>query len=158
MKFIKKNLISIIICALELIVGILLLVNPHMFTTGIIMGGGIVLCVVGVLFVMKYFRSEAQVAAKEQSLVKGLALIMFGVLLALNAATFIKSFELLTVLYGAVILLVGLTKIQAAADLIRAKHEKWFWNAIGAGVTLVCAAIILTKALTSLKRTGLPSS
>lgn len=149
MNFIKKNLISILICIFEMIVGVLLLVDPVMFTSGIIMGGGIVLIVLGVLFIMKYFRVEPAVAAKEQTLVKGLALIIGGIFFVMNASWFLTLFPLLSILYGAVILLVGLSKIQAAVDLIRVKHEQWFWNAISAVITLICAAIILAKPFAS---------
>lgn len=149
MNFIKKNLISIFICIFEMVVGVLLLVDPVMFTSGIIMGGGIVLIVLGVLFIMKYFRAEPAVAAKEQTLVKGLALILGGVFFVMNASWFLTLFPLLSILYGAVILIVGLSKIQAAVDLIRVKNEQWFWNAISAVITLICAAIILAKPFAS---------
>ena len=145
MKFIKKNLISILICIFELVVGVLLLVDPKMFTSAIIMGGGIVLIVLGVLFIIKYFRAEPDVGAKEQSLVKGLALVIGGAFFVMSASRFLTIFEFLSILYGAVILLVGLSKIQSAVDLIRIKHDQWFWNAISAAITLICAAIILAK-------------
>ena len=49
MKFLKNNLGGIAMCLLELLVGALLLINPAGFTSGIIMGAGLVLILIGIV-------------------------------------------------------------------------------------------------------------
>lgn len=64
MKFLKNNIGSIVSCLMEILVGILLLINPVGFTSGIIIGAGFVLLVTGLISVIKYFRTEPEAAEK----------------------------------------------------------------------------------------------
>ena len=50
----------------ELIIGILLLVNPIGFTSGIIIAFGIALMIMGIRKTIKYFRTEPEEAAVSQ--------------------------------------------------------------------------------------------
>ncbi len=143
MNTIKENANEIIVCLFELLVGILLLVNPNNFTTGIIIAFGVVLCVLGVISTVKYFRTDAQEAADGQSLFKGLVCVIGGIFCALNSKWIIESFTLWTVVYGIGILLMGLNKVQWTIDSVRLKEEKWFLPAISAAVSIVCAIVIL---------------
>ena len=49
MAKLKSNIGGIVMCLFEIMAGILLLVNPVMFTSGIIVALGIVLLVIGLL-------------------------------------------------------------------------------------------------------------
>ena len=53
MKGIKENRNGIIISLFEIFVGILLLVNPIGFTSGIVIGSGILLCIYGIKYWQK---------------------------------------------------------------------------------------------------------
>lgn len=57
----------------------------------------------------------------------------------------ITTFPLLTVVYGVVILLTGIMRIQWAADMLRMKKEQWYMAGAGAAVSVVLAIIILLK-------------
>ena len=72
MKSLKENADGIVLCLFELIVGILLLINPVGFTAGIITIAGIVLMILGRIEVVKYFRMSADEAMLSQALTKGL--------------------------------------------------------------------------------------
>lgn len=61
----------------------------------------------------------------------------------LKSQWFIATFPLLTILYGIIILITGLLKIQWAVDMLRMKIQKWFFAAIGAALSLLFAAVIL---------------
>lgn len=65
----KRNLSSMAMSIAELIIGILLLVNPIGFTSGIIIAFGIVLMIMGVSKTIKYYRAEPEEAAVSQILV-----------------------------------------------------------------------------------------
>ena len=49
MNFLTEHINSIALCLIELIVGILLLINPASFTSGIILIAGIVIMVLGLV-------------------------------------------------------------------------------------------------------------
>lgn len=111
MAVIKENINTIVICLCEIIVGILLMINPIGFTSGIIIILGIVLLISGIISVIGYFRTEAAIAVREQGLAKGLVGSTLGLFCILQSRWFIVAFPILTFLYGAAILVLGLFKI-----------------------------------------------
>lgn len=149
MKFIKQHANTILLCLFEILVGILLLINPIGFTAGIITGFGILLLVVGVISVIRYFQMDALEAASSQSLAKGLVALAAGVFCTFKTEWFIVTFPLLTILYGVVVLGAGLAKVQWTVDALRLKLQKWFLPAISAAVSLLCAAVILSNPFAS---------
>ena len=148
MKTIRENMGGIITCFIEVLVGILLLVDPMGFTAGIIIALGALLMLAGIVRVIRYFRIDAGQAALEQSLALGLVYIIAGLFCVLNYKWFIVTFPVLTVLYGIVNLVSGLFKLQFTVDAIRMK-ARWGWTAFGAAVTLVFAVTILLNPFSS---------
>ena len=141
----KRNLSSMAMSLVEVIIGILLLVNPIGFTSGIIITFGIVLMIMGIHKTIQYFRTEPEEAAVSQILVKGLLTLLAGAFCAFNSHWFIATFPVLTLVYGVVILVAGITKVQWTIDIIRMKRSKWFWAAISAAISIVCGVVIITS-------------
>ncbi|MGM9597068.1 MAG: DUF308 domain-containing protein [Eubacteriales bacterium] len=142
----KKNTIDvggIVAGIFELLVGILLLIDPALFTNGIIIAAGVILCVAGIRFAVIYFRLNAVTAAKSRSLVKGLVCLLAGIFCIVRYRWFTATFPLLTVIYGVFILLFGLGKVQATVDMIRLKLNKWYLAAVSAVIAIACSVIIL---------------
>lgn len=144
MKFLKNNFGGIALCFLEMLVGALLLINPVGFTSGIIIGAGLVLILLGIACVIKYFRAEPEEAAKSQNLMKGLIALLAGCFCAARSEWFVISFPVITLIYGVVILITGLGKVQWTVDIIRQKKPKWFLGALSALVSIVCGLVIIT--------------
>lgn len=149
MKKMKERANNIILCLFELIVGILLLINPIGLTSWIIVIAGIVLMIIGLVQVIKYFKSSATEAALGQTLVKGLLSVLAGGFCVFKTQWFIVTFPVLTIMYGVVILVTGIGKVQLTVDMLRMKNKKWFWAAISAVVSIVCAIVILNSPFTS---------
>lgn len=149
MKFLKRNANVILICLLEALIGVLLVVDPIGFTSGIIIAFGIALSVAGLICTIGYFRTDAVEAALRGTLVKGLALLLAGAFCILKPEWFIVTFPLLTILYGVIILLVGLRKVQWAIDTLRLKIGRWYLPAISAVVSITCAFVILSNPFAS---------
>ncbi len=146
MKAIKENLGGIVTCLFELVVGIVLLVNPVEFTAGIISAAGVVLLLVGIASVIRYFRTEPLAAMKSQALSKGLVAVLCG------GFCLVKSLWLLTLvlpilamIYGAVILVTGLTKVQWMFDIIRLKKKMWFLAAVSALISVTCGLVVIAN-------------
>ncbi len=149
MSKINRNTGNLLTCIFELLLGILLLIDPLGFTNGIIVIFGIVLVVIGAVNLFKYFRSSAEKASQEGSLAKGIIFVLFGLFCAFKSEWFIVTFPLLTVLYGILTLVGGVSKIQWAIDMLRAKRKYWFVEIISAILTIVFATLILTNPFAS---------
>lgn len=149
MKFIKTHANGIIFCLFEILAGILLLVNPVKFTSGIIMAFGVILVILGVVCAVNYFRMDAIGAAASQSLVKGLIALAAGAFCVADTDWFIHTFPILTILYGVVVLIAGFLKIQWAVDAMRLKTGRWGLPAASAAISIICAVVILKNPFVS---------
>lgn len=149
MAIIKENINTIVICLCEIIVGVLLMINPIGFTSGIIIILGMVLLISGIISVIGYFRTEAAIAVREQGLAKGLISSALGLFCILQSHWFIVAFPILTFLYGVAILVLGLFKIQFTSDMIRMKRKKWGFAALSAVLNILLAAIIFLNPFSS---------
>lgn len=140
---------SIILSLCEIGIGILLLVNPVGFTTGIIVSLGIILLILGIISVVQYFKENPEAAVLKQDLTRGCIEILAGLFCIMKSGWFLAAFPVLTVLYGIGVLVIGISKVQWTVDKIRLKTKKWFWMAISAVLTIVCAVIILCNPFSS---------
>lgn len=140
---------TLLMALAELLVGILLFIEPIRFTSGILLGIGFILLVFGVVCLLRYFRTEPVQAALEQNLAKGLVMILLGGFLAFQTERAISLFPLLTHLYGIAILIVGIVKLQQGVDLLRLKLRYWFLAGINAVLAILFAAVILSNPFAS---------
>lgn len=136
---------GLVLCVLEIIVGVLLLINPVGFTSGIIIGAGWVMAALGAGCVIRYFVTNPVDAAKAQLLFRGLTLGMAGALCITQYGWFLTAFPLLTVLYAGWMLVLAAMKLQQMADMLRQKTGRWYMPAIAAGLAVVLAVIILVN-------------
>lgn len=145
MKAIKEFMGGALMCVLEIIVGILLLIDPNSFTTGIVTVCGVFLLGAGVVSVVRYFRSEAAMAAAGQLMTKGLTMLLAGWFCVSHSHWFLEMLPVMAIIYGVVVLLTGLGKVQWTLDLIRAKKGKWLLAALSAVISIACGAVILAN-------------
>ncbi len=132
----------------ELAVGILLLINPVDFTTRIIMVVGVVLAVIGVINIVRYFRSTPpQAGFIERKLSAGIIEVICGVFCVTNPHWFIATFHALAVIYGIGTLVSGVMKVELTVNMLRMKVRHWWISAVGAVVTIICAVIIISNPL-----------
>ncbi|MCD8325624.1 MAG: DUF308 domain-containing protein [Lachnospiraceae bacterium] len=133
----------------ELAVGILLLINPIGFTTRIIMVVGVVLVVVGVINIVRYFRSTPQAGMIERKLSAGIIEVVCGVFCVVNPQWFIITFPALAVIYGVATLASGIMKVELTVNMIRMKVKHWWISAVGTVITIVCAVFIICNPLST---------
>lgn len=134
---------SILTCIIEIVVGVLLLIDPVGFTSGIIIGAGVLLALGGVLSIVRYFMMKPEIAAQKQLLFKGLTAILAGAVCITKYDWFLSAFPLLTVLYAGAMLVLAAAKLQKMADLRRMNLPRWYMPGISAVLAAVLAAIIL---------------
>ena len=134
---------SLVTCILEIVIGVLLLINPVGFTSGIIIGVGVLMVLSGIVAAVRYFMAEPVQAAQKQLLFKGLLLVMAGVACITQYGWFLSAFPLLTVLYAAAMLVLAAAKLQKMADLRRLDMPHWYMPGISAVLAAILAAVIL---------------
>ncbi len=149
MGILKRNENGIMICLFEIIVGILLLISPVSFTTIIIIIAGIVLLVAGIINIVKYFKTPALEAMMSQFLTRGLISLLIGGFCTFNSKWFITTFPVITIIYGIIILVTSINKIQLTIDLFRLKSRRWFLALISSIISLICAVVIINNPFAS---------
>lgn len=88
-------------------------------------------------------------AILKKSLASGILEILLGGWLVLKSGWFIALFPLLTTLYGIIVLVDGVMKVQWSADALRLKKGHWGWMALSAAITIICAFVILAHPFSS---------
>ena len=145
MKTIKENFGNIIMSLGEILIGILLLIKPIGFTKGIIIIVGSILIILGIINIIKYVTSDIFQSIKEQSLSTGLIFVTIGLFCVLRTNWFIITFPVLTILYGIMIFIMGLKKVQWSIDLVRLKRKHWFIVGLSAVTSIMFAIIIMNN-------------
>ncbi len=145
MNFSKVGRSSLFTCIVEIVVGILLLVNPVGFTSGILIAFGVVMAIMGVIKIVRYFLTDAEEAAHEGNLSTGLLLALIGFICVLKKEWILATFPMITLIYGIVNLISGISKLQKSVDMIRLKRRFWYVALISAVMTLIFAFFIIAN-------------
>lgn len=149
MNFIKTNLQKLLLCLCEIIVGILLLIDPVAFTVDVIRILGAAMILFGCVNIIHYFRTEVTTTVWQPTLSIGLLLVLLGLFCIFQTQWFIATFPLLTVFYGLIILLLGVIKFQWAVDMLRLKLGNWLIGIISAVLSISFAVLILLNPFSS---------
>lgn len=146
----KLSLIGgkIVMSLCEIVLGILLFINPLGFTATIIKAIGILLMLAGIVSVIRYFRTDPDTAHLEQGLAKALCELTIGAFCVFNTEWFLVTFPIVTLLYGVGILFTGIVRIQWTVDMLRMKTGRWYLAGIGALLSLAFGAIIVLNPFT----------
>ena len=141
-----QEVCSVILLSLfEGILGVLLLVSPVGFTTGITMAVGILLIVWGLDQAYRYIRTAPEETAGRWYVLKSLTCLLAGIFFVCRPGWMIAAFPLLHMVYGVTVLLVGFIKVQRTADMLRQKKKRWYLTGADALLTVICAALILVN-------------
>lgn len=141
-KIIKQNINFLAVCLFEIIVGVLLLIDPTAFTSAVIVICGIALMAAGLYSSVRYFKEDAKIAALGQLLAIGLALLLFGAFCVFRSAWFLEKLHVLTVIYGVVILALSLCKVQIFIDMVRMKIGRWYLFLIDSILSVICSLVV----------------
>lgn len=143
MEKLKKSMGKIVVCLCEIAVGVVLLVNPDSFTKMVITGVGILLCILGAIAVINYFRADPAEAALSQELTRGVLALMLGVFCIYKSGWIVNTFLPIVVLYGVAALVIGVLKLQWTVDMIRLKADGWIPTAVAAALSIILGLVII---------------
>ncbi|MCM1533250.1 MAG: DUF308 domain-containing protein [Corallococcus sp.] len=144
-EWFKGNTGKIIISLFEIVIGILLFFDPIGFTNGIVIAFGVVMLLLGLVNIVKYFTTKTEIATTERALFSGLLLSTIGCLCVFKPEWFTNAISVISVIYGIVLALLGLNSIQATANMLRLKNKKWFLELINAIIMIAFAVIIFVN-------------
>lgn len=143
MKKMKESMNALLILAGEIVIGVLLLIDPGAFLSVIMTAIGAVLMVCGAVSVIRYLRAAVDVAIMQHMLSRGLMQMAAGALLAFGTPWLLTIFPLMTTLCGAGMLLIGIMKIQQTADFARLRLPCWKAAAVNAALTMLAALVLM---------------
>ena len=149
MKRFNGQISAVVLCLFEFLIGILLLIDPVGFTRGIIIALGVALLAAGIVNIIAYARTNPVQAAIERKLANGLCFAALGIFCVARPGWLVAAFPLLTILYGLIMLVAGISKLQWMVDALRLKRGKWYIRAIGAALSLIISVIILLNPFTT---------
>ncbi len=140
MKKFLKNTTTGLTCLIEVIVGIFLLVNAHAFLQYLMLIAGVIVSVLGVISLIKYFVAKPEDAEKG-ALTSALTMLTLGVVLIIYQGFIVNLDAYLAYIIGAVILYSGYQKLESMVEKIR--NKKFFIvSLISALLTIAFAAIV----------------
>lgn len=138
-----RNLMNLLVCIGEVLIGALLLINPVGFTSAVLIALGVLLVLLGGARLVGYFRAAPELAARSGGLVTGLLFVLAGLFCIFRWDWFVLTFPILTVVYGVLTVVNGINKLQWAVDALRLGQQYWYIAMIGAAVTLVFGGLIV---------------
>ena len=133
---------EIIMCMAVVLVGVVLLILPGVATAILFNVIGIICIIIGIVHIIKYCALSAQEAIVSNDISLGLAWIIGG-----TAIIIFKVFlaSLLPILFGLVLLVGGIIKIQTALGFKRMHSGHWVWDLVCAVISVVLSILILTN-------------
>ena len=125
-----------------IILGLLMTIFSQSAGSIICMVLGISMCIFGVLVFISYFAKSGEEAFGSFAIVRGTALLGFGVLFIV-APEPIRDF--LNIILGIILIISGVIKLQYAVDLIRLKAKLCWLSFLGAAVTIALGVIVFVN-------------
>ncbi|MCD8091251.1 MAG: DUF308 domain-containing protein [Clostridiales bacterium] len=145
----KEIFWGIVMSLLEAAVGVLIFMNPAGFTQAIIICFGALCLLYAVVNIITYFRLDVFTASNRQCLFRGLVAAAGGCFCLFRSEWFVLTFPIFTIIYGIGILVAGLYKVQAAADMLRLRLKYWYIVGISALISVIFALVILLNPFAS---------
>lgn len=117
MKSLKNNAPSFLLILFEVVIGILLLINPQLFTRAAIICFGIVLLIIGIVYLVRYQKDKKSLGQKNAgTLTIALIALILGFICTFFSWWIIGLFAVVAIFYGIIMILSGIFKISKYYD------------------------------------------
>lgn len=135
---------DLVFFVLELTIGIFFLIMPESMTLGLIILLGIISIILGLKDMYSYITEKAEEAASGTDLVTGIAFILIGLLCTIgHNAVYAAVNQWVIYLFGAVMILFALNKVQHTIDKGRLHKKYWWVDLTLAAVKIAFGVVIL---------------
>ncbi|MCD8373071.1 MAG: DUF308 domain-containing protein [Clostridia bacterium] len=142
MEFLKKNATALVWCLIEIIFGVLLIVESAEFIRILAIIVGVIMIIGGVMLTVMYFVTKPQ-EAKGKYLFNGLTYLALGIVLCVKSQWLSTLIAVILVILAVVLFVDAFEKIQEVCDKLRLKEKKWIAPLIGAVIEIVLAILVL---------------
>ena len=142
MNMIKVNFPTGLLILLELIIGYRLFKDPVGFTRMLIVLFGIVLLIIAVFSLLRYYQSKQEGGGDAMSLTVGVVLLIIGGLCAFNSVTIIGLITAAAIIYGVILIISGVYKLNNYFHMQKAGVVVSGMNAASVVVAVVLGLLI----------------
>lgn len=143
----KKNFsLSLITSLIFVMLGLFLFIRPDATITTISYIIGVLLLILGIISIVRYFRSDYGINALDFDLVYGVLVIIAGLYLIFNPTMLASIFP---VILGIWIIINSVTKFQYALVLKRLNKNDWKYTLLISFLTFAWGIILLINPLES---------
>lgn len=144
----RINLDSVLLALALILFGTVLTIWPKTSTQMIFTILGAVLCLFGAFRLLSYFLRESYDAMLRQDMTIGLVAVLLGILLMVKHEAFST---LLPTIFGCVLLVGGIGKLQSTIDFKRMGIRVWYIPLIAAVLCIVLGIVIMKKPMESME-------
>ena len=149
MRYLIKSPSRFVVYLIEILIGLIMIFNPVGLTTGILDILGIALFILGIVYMIRYFRDDPAIAAQKLNLFHGSVLIFAGGFLFIESEAIINGFPFLALVYGTGLMLAAFMRLQSAIDAIRQGKSLKFQIGYCA-ITVILAIVVLMNQFNSI--------
>ncbi|MBO4367894.1 MAG: DUF308 domain-containing protein [Clostridia bacterium] len=142
-KWIRRISFSLMLSLSELLLGLLLLINPTGLTDFVIVLIGILMLAGGIYHLFRYIRLPREEAASTWKLSSGAALLAAGIYAVISRHSLEQILGTLTTLFGLVVMAAAFMKLQISVDAWRGKRPFWYLMVISFLLTDIQAMLLL---------------
>ena len=143
MKALLKHLPVILIIVIELVFGIMLFVNPELFTTVVISVIGGLLIIIGGINLFRYVKAKQNGESSALTLTVSVILVLLGIFALFFPKTIIEMIASLVLVYGIVLAISGIYKIGLFIDFRKALIPVNFMHLISGLLAIVLGVVIM---------------
>ncbi len=151
-QYIKKyTSYSILTSLILIILSIFLISNPNQFLNIVMTIFSIILILSGIIQVIGYFRSPAELKAFSIKLILGIIIIVLGIFLLLNSS---MVNTIITAIIGGWMVIQSIIKIQIAFNLREYANSNWKAICILSIITLLLGILIIINPFGAIETIG----
>ena len=143
MKSLKTNFPIILLILFETAIGVLLLLNPEVFTRTVIILFGVVLLMIGVTYLVRYLREKKKEKGSVSTLIISVVSLIAGAVFAACSGLIVGFVTVIAVIYGVVLAVFGIYKLQNYFQSRKAKNPVSKVSMISGVVAVVVGAVII---------------
>ena len=155
---VKANIPVVIIAIVEIIVGIFLIVDPIRFTFALVRFIGIVLMILGFVFLIRFLtgtksnvvdENGRSVTANPITLIVAIIAMILGAILAFATVWIMGLIGVAAIIFGICLVIFGILKIKNFADKKKANLPASPISIVGAILSVVLGIIIVVNPFTA---------
>lgn len=143
MKKMSLKVGGFLFCVVEIAVGVLLLIDAANLISMILKVFGVLIGIIGILSIIRYFLTPAAEASRSQGLMNGLVLGLVGFYCVFRTGVLVATLSILTLIFGMLLLIIGFGKLQLMTDSLRLKKRGWLLHLLAAAVSVGLGIVIL---------------